>query len=171
MNLEQILILCVVVVLGTSLIGSYVPIIKDYTNHDYWVGTSTSSRKLFYVCWVLAAFGFVSYIIPQLVRPLQHRQGVLSYRPWIKPLLLCIILISSMFWSLGIYMYFNANWSKVWSVIPLILVAGTTLVLLAGEAQTNAPWYRLLSLMCFAVTVVLIDPTMWTGSFILFEKE
>ena len=64
-------------------------------------------------------------------------------------------------------MYYNKKWSKVWTSLVLIFTAISTLLLLAGEAETNAPWYRILGLMLFAITTVLIDAVMWNAKFIL----
>lgn len=170
MHPSHLAILIIVLVLGLGVLASYIPIVKDYKNHDYWVGISNSCKTMFYVFWAVAALGFVWYIVSQLIWQTKDTDGLFSYRSWIRPLILSIILIASIMWSLCIYMYFNKKWAKGWTVGSLIVVAIGTILLLAGEAETNAPWHRILGLMCFAMTVVLIDPIMWNSKFILHNK-
>tara|TARA_B110000858_G_C17423565_1_gene302209 strand:- start:297 stop:503 length:207 start_codon:yes stop_codon:yes gene_type:complete len=65
-------------------------------------------------------------------------------------------------------MAFNKQWSKVWTSTVLVIVGLSTILLLAGEAEAQAPWHRILGLMLFAITTVLIDPVMWNSKFILY---
>ena len=167
MNDQSKALLSVSCIGGLAVLASYVLIAKDYKNHDYWVGIHPNSKTMFYVFWVLAAMGFVWYIVSQLVYPTQDKTGLFSHRTWIRPLLVGIILVCSLLWSIFVYMYYNKKWSKVWTSLVLIFTAISTLLLLAGEAETNAPWYRILGLMLFAITTVLIDAVMWNAKFIL----
>jgi hypothetical protein len=155
-------------IFGILILGSYALILKDYKNHDYWVGIPSSSKSMFYVFWVIAAIGFIWYILSYQLFD-SKQEGLFSYKPWIRPLILSIVLFASLMWSICIYMYFNKRWSKVWTVLTLIIVAIGTILLLAGEAESNAPWHRILGLMGFAMTTVLIDPIMWNARFILLK--
>lgn len=167
MNDQSKALLSVSCVGGLAVLASYCFIANDYKNHDYWVGIPQSSKQLFYIFWVLAAMGFVWYIVSQIIFPTQDKAGLFSHGIWIRPFLVGIILLCSLLWSVFVYMYYNKKWSKVWTSLVIILVGIFTLLLLAGEAETNAPWYRILGLMLFAMTTVLIDPVMWNAKFIL----
>ena len=171
MNTRQITLLSVAGAGGLAVLASYVLIVKDYKNHDYWVGIPESSKRLFYVFWLLAAIGFVWYIVSQVVFPSQDKAGLFSHGSWIRPTIIGVILLCSLLWSIFVYMAFNKQWSKVWTSLVLVIVGLFTLLLLAGEAEAQAPWHRILGLMLFAMTTVLIDPVMWNSKFILYPTN
>lgn len=163
MDAQQIAVLCVVLVGGMCVLSSYIPVVKDYKNYDYWFGISKPSKTMFYVFWVLAALGFLWYVLSLLLWPLNDAKGLLSYKPWIRPLLLAAILVFSAAWSVLVW----KRVAKAWVVGALVLVAVATILLLAGEAETDAPWHRVLGLMSFAATTVLIDPIQWSAKYVL----
>ncbi len=171
MNSKQLTLLSVASVGGMAVLASYVLILKDYKHHDYWVGIPESSKRLFYVFWFLAAIGFVWYIVSQVAFPSQDKTGLFSYGNWIRPTILGIILVCSLLWSIFVWMAFNKKWSKMWTCVVLVVVGLLTILLLAGEAEAQAPWHRILGLMLFAMTTVLIDPVMWNAKFILHSMR
>ncbi len=169
MDTQQIAILVLTSILGPSILASYIPIYKDQKSgqYDYWLHIPTTTQYLFYAFWLLAALGFIWYILSLLIWPLASGQGLFSYGQWIRPLLLGVLLLSSLGWSLGTWMHFHKDASKGWASACLLLTAVCTILLLAGEAEAGAPWHRILALMGFACTVVLIDPIMWNAKWLL----
>lgn len=162
-------LLPVTLVGGIATLASYALVIQDYKHHDYWVGIPTAAQALFYGCWVLAALGFIWYIVSHLIWPSNDTAGLFSYGSWIRPLLLGIILACSALWSVFIWLYFNRQASKAWASLAVILTGLGVILLLAGEAEAGAPWHRMLGLLLFAVVTVLVDPIMWNAKFILYN--
>ncbi len=167
MDPQQIALVSTVGVGGLAVLASYSLIYLDYTKHDYWVGITQSSQHMFYAFWVLAALGFIWYIVSHVALPTPDHAGLFSYGTWIRPLIVGIVLLGSCLWSVFVWCTFNKQWSKVWASGILVVVGLCTLLLLAGEAEAQAPWYRIAGLMLFAMTTVLIDPVMWNAQFIL----
>ena len=167
MNPQQVSILVLTSTLGLGVLGSYIPIVKDFKQHDYWVGIPPALQTTFYVFWVLAALGFLWYVASHLFFTQKDDRGLFAYGAWIRPLLIGIMLIGSILWSVFVWGHFNKQWNKGWTVLSLIVVALCTILLLAGEAEANAPWHRILGLMCFAMTTILIDSVMWNAKFLL----
>lgn len=155
---------------GLATLASYALVAQDYAKHDYWVGISRPVQYLFYGCWVLAALGFIWYILSHLIWPPNDMQGIFSYGSWIRPLILGLILACSALWSVFIWLYFNKHASKVWASSAVIVTGVSVILLLAGEAEAGAPWHRILGLLLFAVVTVIADPIMWNAKFILYKK-
>lgn len=178
MDARQIAVLVTSIILGPAILGSYVPIYQDQVanKYNYWLGVPKSTQTVFYIFWVFAAIGFVTYIVSILAQPLhKDSEGLFRFGPWVQPSLIAILLASSLLWSVCVLQYFRSSAHsvvgyKVGASISLITTAVCTILLLAGEAETNAPWYRILGLLGFACTVVLIDPVMWNARWILHNK-
>ena len=172
MNASAISILVTTLVFGAAILGSYVPIYQDQRKgvHDYWVGMPQSTQFVFYGIWILSALGFIWYILSLFIFPDKQLQGLFSYGSWIRPTLIATLLFGSLLWSVFVLTYYRHNWkvSKPLASISLIIVALPVLFLLAGEAENNAPWHRILGLLLFAITTVLIDPVMWNARWILY---
>ena len=169
MDAHQLAILVIVCVLGPAVLASYIPIYRDQVSgkHDYWLGVSRSTQHLFYAFWILAAVGFVWYTLTLFLWPVASTRGLFSYGSWVRPVLIGILLLASMGWSLGTWMHFHKRASKGWASACLVVTALSTILLLAGEAEAGSAWHRILALMAFAFTVVLIDPVMWNAKWLL----
>jgi hypothetical protein len=173
MDSQQIAILTSVLVLGPAVLTSYIPIFKDQTQkkYDYWLGAPKSTQIMFYIFWVIAAIGFMWYIISLFVFPITSNHGLFNYGVWIRPTLIGLLLLTSLGWSAFTWLHFHHNYSKVWTSICLILTAICTILILAGEVESKAPWHRILGLMGLATTVVLIDSVMWNALWMMPIKS
>jgi hypothetical protein len=172
MEPANVALLSLAVLLGIGVLASYYLIYNDYAQnkgHDYWVGIPPECQYMFYAFWILAALGFIWYILNQVIYPTDDDAGLFSHGEWIRPTIVAIILICSILWSVCVWGNFHKGYSKAWTSLTLIVVAIGTILLLAGEAEANAPWHRILALLFFAVNVVLIDAVMWNAKFILFD--
>lgn len=172
MNSSQISTSVVVGVLGAVVLGSYIPIGKDqYTKtHDYWLGVPLYTRYIFYGMWVFAALGFLWYVGSTVLGPqVPDTMGLFSHGVWVRPLILGILLLSSAAWSGFVYKWIRTPSTpfKVGTSASLIVTALCTILLLAGEVETNAPWHKILGLVFFAATTVLVDGVVWNAKFLV----
>jgi len=169
MDAQQVSILVITCILGPAILGSYVPIYQDQKSgkHDYWLQIPSTTQYLFYAFWLLAAIGFIWYVLSVLIWTSNDNAGLFSYGAWVRPVLIALLLIAALGWSLGTWTHFHKGASKGWASASLVVTAICTILLLAGEAESNAPWHRILGLMAFAFTVVLIDPVMWNAKWLI----
>lgn len=164
-------------VLGAGVLASYIPIAKEQTQktNDYWLGLDNSARYVFYACWVLAAAGFLWYLGSTIFAKNQPADaaGLFSYGDWIRPVLVASLLVTSAAWSFFVYQWFHTQKTvyKVLTSTSLVITAGCTILLLAGEAEAGAEWHRILGLLCFALVAVLVDGVMWNARFVLSSSQ
>lgn len=172
MQPPQLAVLVLTILLGLGTLGSYVPLVIDQVKgkYDYWLQFPKSSRIVFYVFQALAAVGFLTFFINYMIEPVDDKQGLLSYTPWVTPLILGILLLSCLIWGISVvqYMRNRSTWLKWVAVTSLVVTAIGALLLLAGYAETKEPkWYVLLGLLLFSIVTVLADGVMWNARFIL----
>lgn len=175
MDKFQVATLASSILLGGATLASYVPLVKQQvTNkHDYWLGFPKECRIVFYVLQVLAAVGFVTFVVSYL-RDGNFTQGLFSYHPAIVPIIVTIMLAACFAWGLAVVAYMNrktasaGKWLKWVCVVALVVTAVCAMLLLAGNAESESPkWYALLGLLCFALVTVLGDGVAWNARFIL----
>lgn len=172
MNSDQIALAAVSGVLGLGVLGSYVPIAQDQIakKHDYWLGIPQQTQFALYALWAAAAVGFLWYVGFRSFGPQPvDSKGLFSYAPHMRPGLVGGLLATSILWSV----FVRANFEnpsvglRAGTSGSLIATAILTILLLAGEAETGAPWHVLLALCGFALTTVLVDGVMWNATFLV----
>lgn len=172
MDKFQVATLASSILLGGATLASYVPLVKQQvTNkHDYWLGFPKGCKIVFYVFQVLAAVGFVAFVVSYL-RDGNFTQGLFSYHPAVVPTIVTIMLAACFAWGLAVVAYMNKKtrkWLKWVCVVALVITAVCAMLLLAGTVESESPkWYVLLGLLCFALVTVLGDAVAWNARFIL----
>lgn len=175
MTSEQIAIALLTFIGGACVLGSYVPIVLNAKNFDYWFGTPKNLQNVFYFFWAIAAVGFLIYTMSSVFDPAfstVDKVGLLSYWKPLKPVLIALVLLGSVGWSVGVYAFSKNTTlgSKIATSASLVIVALSTILLLAGEVERSTPWYATAGLLSFAITPVLIDAIGWNSKFILSTK-
>ena len=129
------------ILLGCFVIASYIPLIMDRKNFDYWLGIKHTAPL--YALMVLAAISFLV---------LAHHYGDTP--------LLTVFLVCSALWSVFTRL-------KIWwgSFFSLVVVAGCTMVLIARDAP---PHVALASIGLGTVTI-LVDAVGWNAR--LFQNK
>jgi hypothetical protein len=170
MDSQTISILILTCILGAGVLGSYVPIVQDIRNQkqDYWFGISKPIQYFAYSVWILAAIGFLTYTFGFTTHAPKQEKGLFAYgQNWIRPLLIGIALVFSIGWSITTWAHVHFNISKVWSSLCLIITALASILLLAGEVETDTPFFQIMGLLIFTFNTTLIDAVMWNANFIL----
>jgi hypothetical protein len=171
MNVSQKTTLALSCVLGTTVLLSYVPIAKEQIagTHDYWVGMPVNTQRMFYALMLLAAVGFVAFVVNYASTPVPQK-GLLSYSPIVVPVLVGLLLVGAIAWSVSVMYYVRSpsTMLKVACIASLVVTAACGMLLLAGYAETTAPkWYILLGLIAFCTVVVLCDGVAWSAKLAL----
>lgn len=176
MHAEQKATLAVTCVLGAAVLGSYVPIAKDQVTKrfDHWLGIPNGTRYMFYALQLLAAVGFVTFILHYCTNTTEYQQGLFSYGKAVVPSLVGVLLLSSIGWSIGTVQHMR-NPSKATAALvsgSLIVTALCSLLLLAGQLETQDPaWYASLGLLLFCLVTVLGDGVGWNARFLLQQRQ
>jgi len=167
MDTSQKVTLSVAVVLGLGVLASYVPVVRDYRNHDYWVGFSKDTVRVYYALQVLAAAGFLTFLFSYCLGE-SAQEGLLKH-PAVAPTLTAVLLLAAIGWGLAIYAYFQRPSAALKAVVSLCLVvtAVCSILLLAGYVESDSSnWYATLGLLLFCVVTVLADGVAWNARFI-----
>ena len=173
MKSEQVATLAIVGVLGAGVLGSYVPIINDQlskaNNYDHWLQIPKGTRQMFYMLQILAAVGFVTWLISYCTKKNGYRSGLFSYGAAVVPLIVTVLLASSIGWSIGTYLHVRqpSVGTAALTSGSLILTAVCSILLLAGELEAQKPtWFGVLGLMFFCLVTVLGDGVGWNARFL-----
>ena len=172
MDVGQKVSLGLVGVLGLVVLLSYVPIGKEQMSgtHDYWVGFNNESRYMFYGLQIGAAIGFLVFLFTYCFNK-RPSTGLFSKHISVAPILIGLLLLSSIGWSVGMmYSVRNPQSVALKGVVSasLIVTAICSILLLAGYAEAdNSKWYGLLGIMFFCLVTVLADGVAWNAKYIL----
>ena len=154
-------------VVALGVVASYVFIFIDSKKHDYWISLSSATQYALYPLWVAAAIGFLVYTISTLIKPSSATKGIFSneYVPYI---LILTFLVLSLLWSASVLVHFKFGLSSMGWVASasLVGVAVCTMLMIAGEAESNGAWYKLISLLFLGMVTVLVDAVAWNSRFI-----
>lgn len=155
------------IVAALLVVGSYGLVVVDTKNHNYWLNFSRSTQIALYPLWVLAAVSFLVYFVSLYLHPSPSDKGVFSWTPHMAQILVLVFLLASALWSFATYGYFNYANSLGWvSSMSLLIVAACIVLLLAGEAEADGKWYKIICLLMLGLVTVLVDAVAWNSRLI-----
>lgn len=175
MRIDQKATLAIACVLGAAVLGSYVPIVKDQLSkrYDHWLGLPNDTRYMFYALQLLAAVGFVTFILYYCMKKDEPVHGLFSYNKAIVPSLVGILLLAAVGWSVGSVLHSNRPSVGSTALVSgsLVVTALCSLLLLAGQFEDQDPvWYVSLGLLLFCLVTVLGDGVGWNARFLMQQK-
>lgn len=172
MAIQNIPLLVIIVVLGLSVLASYIPIARSFCP-DYWAGITRPHREVVvYGAMVAAAVGFLLWAFHYVQRrPESRTNGIFKGRFSLEALVI-VALLGSIMWSVVVFLsvtrYPTSRALKYLTSASLIVVAVASLLLLAGTFEDGvSPTYALAGIISFSCCTVLIDGVGWNSRWIL----
>ena len=167
---EQIATLAIACILGTGVLGSYFPVIRDQVTkyYDHWLQIPDDTRYMFYALQLLAAVGFIVWIIHYCSKESEYKTGLFSYSKSVVPVLVTLLLVASI---AGPSVQYCA---RVPSAGTTVLTSGSLIVTACAPSCfllvswiDNPAWYATLGLLLFCLVTVLGDGVGWNARFLL----
>ena len=158
--------LAVVLVGGLSVLGSYVPVLRN--TKALWYNMNALVKSYFLPLMLVAAGGFITYFIDYLIKP-DPRKGLLSYG-FTHPILLAILLLASTAWSLFQVLHVKTSRPSyaILASTTLVVTAICSILLLAGTVEADESWLGVVGLGLFCLTTVVNDGVVYNAK-MLFE--
>ena len=134
----------------------------SYFTSPYWLGANSESIRALVVLQILAAFGYVVWVLWLTSTNTVITYGVLQ-SPFIRFVLIQSFLLSSLAWPFTAY-YFMRQQTLMRSIIacvPLWGAALSVIVLIGGTFEAKAPAVPTLGILALGTVVVLADGVGW----------
>ena len=136
-------------VLGSIVVASYVPILMDYKNFDYWVGIR--NRTPFYIMQILALISFLALSVGFDKTPSLNTSH--NFAAFV------VFLLFSILWSVLV----RLRYVKASAVAVIGAALATIYLIVESFKNTNVPWYIPLSSVVLGAVTVLVDGVGWAS--------
>lgn len=142
-----------------------------YINSKFWLGVSENNVKALIPLQLAAAVGALIWV--KTLRDQPAQKGLLSYKLWgesVFEIIILLFLVGSVIWPWSLLqpkLIESPTMTKTLICCTGLFIAAIAGIMAqAGSFEADIPWYALISITVFNLTVVLNDGVGWSARLI-----